>query len=91
MTLEIVTNTESIGAVVSDLINRGGSVLNMDTKENEEENEENQGSFEYKQRSIRATAPLSQLMGYSTTIRSLTSGNGTFSLEFSHYSPMISY
>ena len=91
MALEITTNTESIGAIVSDLINRGGSVLTMDTQENEEEDEENQRHFEYKQRTIRAVAPLSQLMGYSTTIRSLSSGNGNFSLEFSHYSPMTKH
>ncbi|XP_011864002.1 PREDICTED: ribosome-releasing factor 2, mitochondrial [Vollenhovia emeryi] len=37
---------------------------------------------------IRTVAPLSELLGYSTTLRIITSGNATFSLEFSHYQVM---
>lgn len=37
---------------------------------------------------IRTLAPLSELLGYSTTLRILTSGNATFSMEFSHYQLM---
>jgi len=37
---------------------------------------------------IRTLAPLSELLGYSTTLRIITSGNATFSLEFSHYQLM---
>ncbi|HQB05382.1 MAG TPA: hypothetical protein PLD69_05525, partial [Sphaerochaeta sp.] len=34
---------------------------------------------------IHAQAPLSELFGYSTVLRSATQGRGTFSLEFDHY------
>jgi len=37
---------------------------------------------------IKTLAPLSELLGYSTTLRIITSGNATFSLEFSHYQLM---
>jgi elongation factor G len=36
---------------------------------------------------INAEAPLAQLFGYSTALRSSTQGRGTFSMEFSHYAP----
>lgn len=37
---------------------------------------------------MRYLAPLSELLGYSTTLRVITSGNAMFSLEFSHYQQM---
>jgi elongation factor G len=39
---------------------------------------------------IKAISPLTQMFGYSTDLRSLTQGRGTFSMQFSHYDKMIS-
>lgn len=39
---------------------------------------------------ITAFVPLSNLLGYSTSLRSITSGNSTFTVEFSHYKAMES-
>ena len=40
-------------------------------------------------RVIQALTPLSELMGYSTDIRIMTSGTGTFTMELSHYQRMM--
>jgi elongation factor G len=34
---------------------------------------------------IRALAPLAEMFGYSTSLRSITQGRGTFAMEFSHF------
>ena len=36
-------------------------------------------------RSIRAEVPLAEMFGYSTTVRSLSQGRATYSMEFKHY------
>lgn len=36
-------------------------------------------------RTVEAVTPLSELLGYSTALRIITSGNGSFSMELSHY------
>jgi elongation factor G len=36
-------------------------------------------------KAIRAEVPLSEMFGYSTTLRSLTQGRATYSMEFKHY------
>jgi len=38
---------------------------------------------------ISGTAPLSELMGYSTALRTISSGLGTFSMQFSHYQRIV--
>ena len=37
---------------------------------------------------IQATVPLSTMFGYITALRNMTSGRGTFTLEFAHYAPV---
>ena len=37
---------------------------------------------------IRGEAPLGEMFGYATNLRSMTEGRGTFTMEFSHYSPL---
>jgi elongation factor G len=38
--------------------------------------------------SIKAKAPLAEMFGYATTLRSMTQGRGTFTMEFDHYAPV---
>jgi elongation factor G len=39
---------------------------------------------------ISALSPLTRMFGYSTTVRSLTQGRGTFTMQFSHYDKVLS-
>jgi elongation factor G len=71
MEVEIVTPEEFIGEVMGDLNSRRGKILGL----------ENRG----KARIIRGQAPMAEMFGYSTGIRSLTQGRATFTLQFSHY------
>lgn len=72
MKLQIVTTDDSTGAVISDLNARRGQVLGM-----------NPGSGGMTQ--VDAEAPLANLFGYSTALRSMTQGRGTFSMEFDRH------
>jgi elongation factor G len=71
MEVEIVTPEEFIGEVMGDLNSRRGKILGL----------EDRG----KSRIIRGQAPMAEMFGYSTGIRSLTQGRATFTLQFSHY------
>jgi len=71
MKLEIVTPDESLGDVLGDVNSRRGQILQM----------EQRGKLQV----IRATIPLAESFGYATTLRSLTQGRGTYSMEFDHY------
>jgi elongation factor G len=70
-TVTITTPEEYVGAVLGDLSSRRGRILGIDSD----------GHFQV----IRATAPYKQLYHYTTIIRSLTSGRGRHSENFSHY------
>ena len=72
MKLEIVTPEEQFGDVLGDVNSRRGQILGM----------EQRGKLQV----IRATIPLAESFGYATTLRSLTQGRGTYSMEFDHYS-----
>jgi elongation factor G len=72
MNLQIVTTDDSTGSVISDLNTRRGQVLGMDP---------GSGGMT----AIDAEAPLANLFGYSTALRSMTQGRGTFSMEFNRY------
>ena len=39
-------------------------------------------------RSIKVKAPLAEMFGYATSLRSMTQGRGTFTMEFDHYAPV---
>ncbi|PTN10204.1 elongation factor G [Mangrovibacterium marinum] len=71
MKAEIVTPEEYMGDIIGDLNRRRGNVAGM---------EEKSGA-----RVIKATVPLSEIFGYVTTLRTLSSGRATSSMTFSHY------
>ncbi len=73
MKLEVVTPEENTGDVVGDLNRRRGMLEGMDAK--------------MKAQVIRAKVPLSEMFGYVTQLRTLTSGRATSSMEFHSYAP----
>ncbi len=77
MKVEVVTPEESMGDVIGDLNKRRGQVEGMDTART--------GA-----RIVKAKVPLSEMFGYVTALRTITSGRATSSMEFSHYAPVSS-
>ncbi len=77
MKIEVVTPEGSMGDVIGDLNKRRGQVEGMDTART--------GA-----RIIKAHVPLSEMFGYVTALRTITSGRATSSMEFSHYAPVSS-
>ncbi len=75
MSVEAVVPDEYVGDAVGDFSSRRGTIEGMDSRS---------GNVQ----AVRAIVPLSEMFGYATTLRSLTSGRGTFSMEFSRYSPV---
>ena len=71
MKLEVVTPEENMGDIVGDLNKRRGQVSGMDDRAGA--------------KVIKATVPLAEMFGYVTTLRTLSSGRATSSMEFSHY------
>ena len=71
MKVEVVTPEEHMGDVVGDLNRRRGIILGMD--------EIPSG------KTVQSEVPLSEMFGYSTTLRSLTQGRATYTMEFKHY------
>lgn len=71
MHVEVETPEEYAGSVMGDLSSRRGMVQGMD---------ERMGSH-----IIRADVPLSEMFGYSTTLRSMSQGRATYNMEFHHY------
>jgi elongation factor G len=76
MEVNIIVPEEFMGEVVGDLKARKSSVEAITPK----------GRVTM----IRAISPLTRMFGYSTDLRSLTQGRGTFSMQFSHYDKKIS-
>jgi len=72
MKLEVVTPEENMGDVVGDLNRRRGMMRGMDDRA---------GS-----KVLKADVPLSEMFGYVTQLRTITSGRASSSMEFSHYS-----
>ena len=77
MKVEVVTPEESMGDVIGDLNKRRGMVEGMDTGRN--------GG-----RIVKAKVPLSEMFGYVSDLRTITSGRATSSMEFSHYDVLSS-
>lgn len=71
MEVGVMCPSEKVGDVMSSLSQRGGHVESLDSRP----------SYEL----VKAKAPLVNMFGYSTALRSLTQGRGTFSMEFSHF------
>ena len=74
MGVEVVTPDEYTGAITGDLNRRRGIMRGMDTR----------GTAGV----IKADVPLSELFGYVTVLRTISSGRATASLTFSHYDPV---
>ncbi len=73
MGVEVETPEEKMGDVMGDLSSRRGTIQGMD-------------DIVGGGKAIRAEVPLSEMFGYSTTLRSLTQGRATYTMEFKHYS-----
>lgn len=73
MKVEVVTPDQYMGDVTGDLNRRRGLLEGMDSRGNAQV--------------IKAKVPLSEMFGYVTQLRSLSSGRATSTMEFSHYSP----
>jgi elongation factor G len=71
MKLEVLTPEVNMGDVVGDLNRRRGQIEGMDSKGNAQV--------------VKAKVPLSEMFGYVTQLRTLTSGRATSTMEFSHY------
>ena len=73
MKVEIVMHELTMGEVTGDLASRRGQILSINDR----------GSLGLKV--VDARVPLAEMFGYATSIRSLTQGRGTFSMDFDHY------
>jgi elongation factor G len=71
MSIETVTPDEYLGDVIGDINSRRGRVLNI----------ERRGKVQV----IKAQAPLAEMFGYATDLRSKTQGRATYTMQFSHY------
>jgi elongation factor G len=71
MKLEVLTPEENMGDIVGDLNRRRGQVSDMSDRA---------GS-----KVVKATVPLSEMFGYVTALRTMSSGRATSTMEFSHY------
>ncbi len=73
MMVEVETPEEKMGDVMGDLSSRRGMIQGMDDMPG--------GG-----KTVRSEVPLAEMFGYSTTLRSLTQGRATYTMEFKHYS-----
>ena len=73
MKVEVITPEQYMGDVTGDLNRRRGMLEGMDSRAGAQV--------------IKAKVPLSEMFGYVTQLRSLSSGRATSTMEFSHYSP----
>jgi elongation factor G len=73
MAVEVETPEEKMGDVMGDLSSRRGVIQGMDDIAG--------GGG----KAVRAEVPLAEMFGYSTTLRSLTQGRATYTMEFKHY------
>ncbi|MBW1893258.1 MAG: elongation factor G [Deltaproteobacteria bacterium] len=71
MKVEVFVPETFMGEVIGDLNSRGGKIGNLEPKADTQ--------------IISASAPLSNMFGYSTSLRSATQGRGTFTMQFSHF------
>ena len=77
MKLEVVIPPEFLGDVVGDLNSRRAKIKEIFDRVGT--------------KVIDAIVPLASMFGYATTLRSLTTGRGSFTMEFSHYEEVPSY
>lgn len=75
MKVEAVAPDEFSGAIIGDLSARGGQIEGLQPRG-------------VGMQAVRGMAPLAEMFGYATDLRSLTQGRGTFTMEFDHYDPV---
>lgn len=75
MRVETVVPDEFVGDVVGDFSSRRGNIEGMEPRS---------GGVQ----AIRSLVPLSEMFGYATDLRSMTSGRGTFTMQFEKYMPV---
>ena len=73
MKIDVFTPEDHVGDVIGDLNRRRGVIKAQET-----------GSLGSR---VKADAPLGEMFGYIGDLRTMTSGRGQFSMEFSHYAP----
>ena len=71
MNVDIVSPKEFVGDAMSQVTQRGGLIVSLDSKTTEEV--------------IHAQAPMAKMFGFSTSLRSVTQGRATFGMTFSHF------
>ena len=71
MSIEVTTPEQYVGDIVSDICSRRGRVQGMEMKANLQ--------------TIEAEAPLSEMFGYATSLRSISSGRANYSMHFEKY------
>ena len=71
---QIHVSKDRASSILKDLSGRRSHIVNIDDHHDD--------------RVVQASVPLAELKGYSTHIRTLASGNCSFTMEFSHYEPM---
>jgi len=71
MKIDIVSPKDFLGEVINGISARGGIVQEVESRATTEH--------------IRAQSPLKKMFGYSTSLRSVTQGRGTYAMEFSHF------
>jgi len=74
MKLEVITPDEYVGSVIGDLNRRRGLPKGQEQKGNA--------------KAVSADVPLSEMFGYVTSLRTITSGRASSTMEFSHFSPV---
>ena len=72
MSVEVETPEDYMGNIMGDLSGRRGIVQGMD-------------DLPGGMKAIKAEVPLAEMFGYATTVRSLSQGRATYSMEFKHY------
>jgi elongation factor G len=75
MAVDVLTPSEFLGEVIGSLNARGGLILNV----------ENKPGFDH----VKAQAPLAALFGYTTSLRSISQGRATSTMEFSHFAEKV--
>ena len=72
MKVEVETPEDYMGDVIGDLSRRRGNIAGMEDTPSGKR--------------VEARVPLSEMFGYSTTLRSMSQGRATYTMEFKHYS-----
>jgi elongation factor G len=77
MNVEVITPSDHAGDVIGDLNSRRGRIVGMEPSG--------------ETASVRAQVPMSEMLTYETSLRSMTGGRGGYSMEFSHYEEVPSF